>query len=98
MPDNISTSVTAATFDRYAARGLADDAPDRKADLRLAAQYLLWGLGHLKDAGAEADRITYIAGCIHDAITKLDEVLNKDLDAAGFWAEPVDLVELEKLT
>jgi hypothetical protein len=96
--DTIPTSVTAERFDRYAARGLADEAPDRKADLRLAAQYLLWGLGHLKDAGAEADRITYIAQCVHDAITKRDEVLNKDLDAAGFWAEPVDLVELEKLT
>ena len=38
MPDNNSTAVTAERFDRYAARGLADDAPDRKEDLRLGLQ------------------------------------------------------------
>jgi hypothetical protein len=32
------------------------------------------------------------------AALKRDAVLNRDLDAAGCWAEPVDLVELEKLT
>jgi hypothetical protein len=94
--DNIpTTNVTAERFDRHARNGLADEAPDHKEDLRLAGQYLLWGLQHLRDAGADADRITYIAGCVHDAITKRDEVLNRDLDAAGRWADAVDLSELE---
>jgi hypothetical protein len=98
MPDNISTSVTAAVFDRYAARGLADDAPFRKDDLRLGLQHILWALGHLRDAGVSDDYLADLAACAHDAITKRDQVLNKDLDNAGCWAEPVDLVELEKLT
>jgi hypothetical protein len=97
MPDNISTAVTAERFDRFAARGLADDAPDRKEDLRLGLQHLLWALGHLKDAGVSADYREDLAKLAHDAITKRDEVLNRDLDAAGCWAEPVDLTELEKL-
>jgi hypothetical protein len=98
MPDTIPTSVTAERFDRFAARGLADDAPDRKEDLRLGLQHILWALGHLRDAGVSDDYLADLAACTHDAITKRDEVLNRDLDAAGFWAEPVDLVELEKLT
>jgi hypothetical protein len=97
MPDNVSTAVTAERFDRFAARGLADDAPDRKEDLRLAAQHLLWALGHLKDAGVSSDYREDLAKLAHDAISKRDEVLNRDLDAAGCWAEPVDLTELEKL-
>jgi hypothetical protein len=98
MPDTIPTNVTAERFDRYAARGLADDAPFRKDDLRLGLQHILWALGHLRDAGVSADYLADLAACTHDAITKRDEVLNKDLDNAGCWAEPVDLVELEKLT
>jgi hypothetical protein len=96
--DTIPTNVTAERFDRYAARGLADDAPDRKEDLRLGLQHILWALGHLRDAGVSDDYLADLAACAHDAITKRDQVLNKDLDNAGCWAEPVDLVELEKLT
>jgi len=98
MPDTISTSVTAERFDRYAARGLADEAPDRKEDLRLGLQYMLWALSHLKDAGVSADYLEELARLSHDAISKRDAVLNADLDAAGQWAEAVDMAELEKLT
>jgi hypothetical protein len=98
MPDNVSTAVTAERFDRFAARGLADDAPDRKEDLRLAAQHLLWALGHLKDAGVSADYREDLAKLAHDAISARDGQLDGDLDAAKRWAEPVDLTELEKLT
>jgi hypothetical protein len=99
MPDTFesATHIVAEKFDRYAARGLADDAPYRKEDLRLGLQHLLWALGHLKDAGVSADYREDLAKLAHDAITKRDEVLNRDLDAAGCWAEPVDLTELEKL-
>jgi hypothetical protein len=98
MPDTISTAVTAARFDRYAARGLADEATDRKEDLRLGLQHMLWTLGHLKDAGVSADYLEELARLAHDAMSKRDAVLNADIDAAGQWAEPVDMAELEKLT
>jgi hypothetical protein len=98
MPDNISTAVTAERFDRFAARGLADDAPDRKEDLRLGLQHILWALGHLKDAGVSADYREDLAKLAHDAISARDGQLDGDLDAAKRWAEPVDLTELEKLT
>lgn len=98
MPDNISTAVTAERFDRYAARGLADDAHDRKEDLRLGLQHILWALGHLKDAGVNALYMGDLAKCAHDAITNRDGQLNRDIDADGQWAEPVDLTELERLT
>jgi hypothetical protein len=96
--DTIPTTVTAERFDRYAARGLADDAPDRKEDLRLGLQHLLWAFGHLRDAGVSADYLADLACCAHDAITKRDGQLNRDLDAAGVWFDPVDLAELEALT
>jgi hypothetical protein len=92
MP-TISTSVTAERFDRYAAHGLADEARDRKEELRLGLQHMLWALGHLRDAGAID--LEDLAKCAHDAITKRDAVLNADIDAAGQWAEAVDLAELE---
>jgi hypothetical protein len=98
MPDNISTAVTAERFDRFAARGLADDAPDRKEDLRLGLQHILWALGHLKDAGVSADYREDLAKLAHDAISARDGQLDGDLDAAKRWADPVDLTELEKLT
>ena len=98
MTDTIPTNVTAERFDRYAAQGLADDAPNRKEDLRLGLQHILWALGHLRDAGVSDDYLADLAACTHDAITKRDEILNRDLSAAKRWAEPVDLVELEKLT
>jgi hypothetical protein len=88
MPDAIPTNVTAERFDRYAARGLADEAPDRKEDLRLAAQHLIWALGHLRDAGAKAVDMAELARVGHD----------RDLDAAGCWFDPVDLTELDALT
>src|SRR5687767_4376506 len=96
--DTVSTRITCERFDRYAARGLADEAPDRKEDLRLGLQHILWALGHLKDAGVSADYLNDLACCAHDAITKRDEVLNRDLDPAGCWAESVDLTELEAMT
>lgn len=95
MPDTIPAYVTAERFDRYAARGLADEAVDRKEDLRLGLQHMLWTLGHLRDAGVSADYLEDLARLSHDAITKRDAVLNADLDAAGQWAEAVDLTELE---
>lgn len=98
MPDNISTAVTAERFDRFAARGLADDAPDRKEDLRLGLQHILWALGHLKDAGVSSDYREDLAKLAHDAISARDGQLDGDLDAAKRWADPVDLTELEKLT
>ena len=98
MPDAIPTNVTAERFDRYAARGLADDAPDRKEDLRLAAQHLIWALGHLRDADAKAADMAELARVGHDAISSRDGQLDKDLDAAGCWFDPVDLTELEKMT
>jgi hypothetical protein len=93
--DAIPTNVTAERFDRYAARGLADEATDRKEDLRLGLQHMLWTLSHLKDAGVSADYLEELARLSHDAITKRDAVLNNDLDAAGQWAEAVDFTELE---
>jgi hypothetical protein len=98
MPDNISTAVTAERFDRFAARGLADDAPDRKEDLRLGLQHILWAIGHLKDAGVSSDYREDLAKLAHDAISARDGQLDGDLDAAKRWAPPVDLTELEKLT
>ena len=99
MPDiNIPTSVTAERFDRYAARGLADEASDRKADLRLGLRNILWALGHLRDAGvSDADRAD-IAKAAHDAISNRDGQLDRDLDAAGSWDDAVDLTELGRLT
>jgi hypothetical protein len=91
----ISTSVTAERFDRYAAQGLADEARDRKEDLRQGLQHILWALGHLRDAGVSADYLGDLAKCAHDAITKRDAALNADIDAAGQWAEAVDLADLE---
>ena len=98
MPDTtIPTYVTAEKLDRYAARGLADEARDRKEDLRLGLQHMLWTLSHLRDAGVSADYLEDLAAFAHDAITKREKVLNADLDAAGQWAEAVDLTELEAL-
>lgn len=97
MPDNISTAVTAAIFDRYAAQGLADEAIDRKEDLRLALQHVLWALGHMKDAGVSPDYREDLAKLLHDAISTRDGQLNRDLDGAGRWAEAVDLTELSQL-
>jgi hypothetical protein len=98
MPDSIPTNVAAERFDRFAARGLADDAPDRKEDLRLGLQHILWALGHLKDAGVSSDYREDLAKLAHDAISARDGQLDGDLDAAKRWADPVDLTELEKLT
>jgi hypothetical protein len=98
MPDAIPTNVTAERFDRYAARGLADEAPDRKEDLRLAAQHLIWALGHLRDAGAKAVDMAELARVGHDCISNRDGQLDRDLDAAGCWFDPVDLTELDALT
>jgi predicted hydrolase (HD superfamily) len=95
--DAISTAVTAERFDKFAAQGLADDATDRKEDLRLGIQHILWALGHLRDAGVSDDYLADLAACAHDAATKRDEVLNRDLDAAGYWADPVDLTDLDTL-
>jgi hypothetical protein len=96
--DGIPTNVTASRFDRYAARGLADEAVNRKEDLRLGLQHMLWALGHLKDAGAWPSYMEDLAKCAHDAISTRDAQLNRDIDAAGQWAEAVDMAELEKLT
>src|SRR5687767_7629033 len=92
MPDSFenATHIVAEKFDRYAARGLADEATDRKEDLRLGLQHMLWTLGHLKDAGVSADYLEELARLSHDAISKRDAVLNADIDAAGQWFDPVD--------
>lgn len=95
--DTIPTNVTCERFDRYAARGLADEATDRKEDLRLGLQHMLWALGHFRDAVVSADYLEELARLAHDAISKRDAVLNADLDAAGQWAEVVDMAELEAL-
>ncbi len=99
MPDSFdsATHIVSERFDRYAAHGLADEARDRKEDLRLGLQHMLWALGHLKDAGMNYDYINDLAKCAHDALSKRDAALNADIDAAGQWAEAVDLTELEKL-
>src|SRR5687767_2634833 len=97
MPDTISTAVTAERFDKFAAHGLADEAVDRKEDLRLGLQHMLWTLSHLKDAGVSADYLEDLARLAHDAISRRDAGLNRDLDSAGQWAEAVDLTELEAL-
>jgi hypothetical protein len=95
MPD--STYVTAERFDKFAAHGLADEARDRKEDLRLGLQHMLWMLGHLKDAGVSADYLDDLAKTAHDAIAKRDAALNDDIDNAGQWAEAVDMAELERV-
>ena len=97
MPDTIPTNVTAERFDRYAAQGLADEAPDRKADLRLALQHILWGLGHLRDAGAKSTDMADLAKCAHDAISNRDGQLDRDLDAVGCWDDAIDLSDLDHL-
>ncbi len=97
MPDTIPTNVLAARLDRYAAHGLADEARDRKEDLRLGLQHMLWTLSHLRDAGVSADYLEDLAKGAHDAISKRDAALNADIDAAGQWAESIDLAELEAL-
>lgn len=99
MPDSFdsATHIVAEKFDRCAAQGLADEAADRKEDLRLALQHILWALGHMKDADVSSDYREDLAKCAHDAISTRDGQLNRDLDQAGRWADAVDLTELSQL-
>lgn len=97
MPDTIPTYVTAERFDRYAARGLADEARDRREDLRIGYVELLSALRHLQDAGAWPSHMWELAREAHDTLTTRDHQLLKDIDAAGIHAEPIELSELDQL-
>jgi hypothetical protein len=101
MPDTIPTNVTAERFDRYAARGLADEARDRRDDLRIGLVELVSALGHLKDAGDASGVHAYLgelAKLAYDGIASREGELLRDIDRAGQYAEPIDLTELDALT
>lgn len=100
MPDSIPSYVTAERFDRHALNGLADEARDRREDLRLGLVELVSALGHLRDAGDCAGLRRYLsdlARVAYDGIGSRDAQLIRDIDAAGQHAEPINLSELNQI-
>ena len=98
--DTIPTNVTAERFDAYARRGLAEEARDRRDDLRIGLLELVSALGHLKDAGDARGVHAYLAELAklaHDGISSRDGELLREIDAAGQYAEPIDLGELDQI-
>ena len=95
MSDDIPTNIIAARLDRYAANGLADEAEDHKDDLRKARIQFCFALEALQYAGVPSADIDDIARAVHDAISRRDAQLEKDLSAARRWGDPISLADLD---
>lgn len=100
MPDTLplySTRERARQFERYAARGVADNARDRKRDLQEAVNDTVRALRKWQEIGADKLTLADLLGFIHDEASNIDGVCLKDIDNAGETAEPVDLSEIDAM-
>lgn len=91
-----ATAALARKFEKYAARGLIDEARTRKADLQRAVDDTVRALGKLHYAGVDRDFISDTARGLHDAVENADKSCNTTIDNAAEHHDDIDLRELDE--
>jgi hypothetical protein len=94
---HFQTRAALLKFERAAARGLAEDARDRKADLQDELRILLDSLRVFLDCKVDRAAIAEALAGLIDAISNADHKANTDIDSASQVFDDIDMTEAHAL-
>ena len=94
---HFATRTAARKFELAAARGLAEEADDTKALLRHHMNMLEGTLEALVDLRVSRSEVAEALAILMDAVSNADHSCNRDIDAAGWHFDPIDLSDAKAM-